>query len=554
MLSRKRPTPMRSLPWILAAGTLALLVTSGEAQAPGGIAYRVVIPSDGVHTFYREEAGRRTLWVRVQFKVLRAGDGTVTTDVDRTEIVVKEDGQKVAELEVFQPRAQPLTSVLAIDTSGSMASSGKMDEARKAATTFLDRLHPKADTGLILFNHLLHTREAPVGDPAHIAEHRARLRNLIAGARPGGGTAYLDATAEALRMLKDIEGRRAVVVLTDGQDMNSKNSLEEVIRQAQIAEVPVYTLGIGEPGRNQPVTTVLALDRSGSMADKANNTDALTKMEALYKAASRFVDLVRPGARTTLLPFSSRVENPRPFGADKDALERQIRQLKPKGKTKLYDAAFAGIETLIAENPPGKKAVVILTDGKDTDSRRRIEQVIRRAKQAGVALHTLGFGRPGDVRPEELKRMARETGGTYHHADNPQRLYEIFEDLSIQLHDDGIDEAALRRLAEQTGGKYFHARDVSQLQFLYEQLAEELQSTYTVTFPSRRPVHDGTVRGIDISVWRGGQRISEGGQADLQVHGVLVPEMSVWVYLGFLSLLGALLVLPAGLRKFLRPA
>ena len=84
---------------------------------------------------------------------------------------------------------------------------------------------------------------------------------------------------------------------------------------------------------------------------------------------------------------------------------------------------------------------------------------------------------------------------------------------------------------------------------IYEELADELQTTWTVTFPSRRSSHDGTARGIDVSVWRNGVRVSNVGRADYNVHGVVVPELSTRVYLGFLAVLGVLLALPVGLRR-----
>jgi hypothetical protein len=73
-----------------------------------------------------------------------------------------------------------------------------------------------------------------------------------------------------------------------------------------------------------------------------------------------------------------------------------------------------------------------------------------------------------------------------------------------------------------------------------------------VTFPSRRSSHDGTARGIDVSVWREGVRVSNVGSADYNVHGVVVPELSSRVYLGFLGLLAALLLVPPGLRRLYR--
>ena len=124
-----------------------------------------------------------------------------------------------------------------------------------------------------------------------------------------------------------------------------------------------------------------------------------------------------------------------------------------------------------------------------------------------------------------MHRMGVETHGSYHHARNKKTLYEIFEKLSIDLHDDGIDEAALKRLAEETGGKYYPAQDIDRLQLIYEGLAQELQTTYTVTFPSLRQDYDGTSRDIGISIWRKGVQVSDVLREGYNVPGVVVPEM-----------------------------
>lgn len=498
--------------------------------------------------------GKPTLYVTVQFKIIRP-DGQLADDVSPNEIRVEEDHRPVSDVQVQMPSAlDTLTTILAIDMSGSMAERGKMEEAKQAAARFLDRLHGRADCGLILFDHELRVREPPVGDPQRFAKHRDRLRQIIRTAQPGGGTAYLDATAEALAMLRGAKGRKAVVLLTDGVDLNSRHAPAELIRLSQAAGVPVYTVGVGEPGKNEPVTTVLVLDQSGSMRHPAETGSRISKIEALRRAASRFVDLMRPGARTTLMPFNDIIETPRPFTNDKPTLKKRIQQLTPHGGTLLYDATYEAVQTLEAARPDGKRAVVVLTDGVDEEpgSRHRVEEVIQRAREAGVPLHMLGLGRPGDLDEDVMQQMASATGGTYHHARNEQLLFEIFENLSIQLHDDGIDEAALRKLADDTGGRYFHARDLGQLKFIYEGLAEELQTTYTVTFPSLRQDYDGTSRDINISVWRKGTQVSTVLREGYNVPGVVVPEMEPGVYLALLSVLAGLLSLSAVLRRFAR--
>jgi VWFA-related protein len=539
----------------LVAAVLACAALPVVAQAPGGMDYDVKI--DKVFVAAREPPGKPpAIYVTVQFKLLHAGDARPVGELGGDEkIVVEEDGKPVAEFDLSAPKANALTTVLAMDVSGSMAASHKIEEARAAAAVFLDRLDPHADCGLILFDHKLQVVVDPVRDAARRAEHRDRLRREVRAAKPMGGTAYLDATYRAIEMLGDVTGRRAVLVMTDGVDLNSKATLKEVIKKAHARDVPVYTLGVGEPGRGEPVTTVLVLDHSGSMAEPADDKDKVTKIEALRRAAGRFVDIMRPGAKTTLLPFSTQVERAGPFSADKAALKQRIKLLpEAKGGTLLYDATYDAVLTLEAARPEGKRAVVVLTDGVDEapGSRHRVEEIIEEAKRVGVPLYMLGLGRPGEVNDKVMRRLAEATGGKYFHASNEQELFTLFEDLSIELHDDGIDEATLKELAQKTGGKYYPARNVSELQLIYAQLAEELQTTWTVTFRSPRSSNDGTARPVDISVVRGGARVSNVGSADYNVHGVVVPELSQPVYLGFLALLGGLLVLPAGLRRLHR--
>src|SRR5262249_43033376 len=162
-------------------------------------------------------------------------------------------------------------------------------------------------------------------------------------------------------------------------------------------------------------------------------------------------------------------------------LKADISHLKASGDTALFDATFNGILTLEASGRGGKRAVLVLTDGKDTNSHRRVDDVIKAAQQTHTPLHMLGLGTEQDIDRKVMERMAAETGGTFHHVQGSAQLIQIFEQLSIDLHDEGIDEASLRALAEKTGGKYFLARDVSQLRLHFGDIAQELQTTFSLT-------------------------------------------------------------------------
>jgi VWFA-related protein len=544
---------MRTLPPFLALALVGLMATPAPAETRPDAAFGVEIDPRSVYSAVRPREGKNTRVVGLQFQIKRLADQKIDVSFLPEEVRVFEDNKPVLNLQILAP-SQKLSVVLALDISGSMARARKMEDARAAALNFLDRLGADAEVGLILFDHLLRVKEAPQRDASKKVAHREKLRQFIRDAKPQGGTAYLDATVKATELLRGCTGRKVAIVMTDGVDMNSNASLKTAVDSAVREDVTVYTVGIGEKGKNDPVTTVLVLDRSGSMNEKADDKDTLTKIEALRRAAARFVDLMRHNASTTILSFSSELDPPLSFTGDKLALKSRIHNIAAEGSTRLYDATFAGVETLVAGDTLGKRAVVVLTDGKDEGNPaiHDDDEVVARAKEAKIPLYMLGLGRPGEINEPVMRKMARETGGEYYHAGNQEKLLEVFENLSIELHDDGIDETTLKELAEKTGGKYTHVSELSQLELFYKQLADELQTTYKVTFDSRRPSHDGTARGIDVRLFRNNEEVGTGGQIDDVARGVVVPQMSYLVYMAFLAGLGALLVVPGMFRRAAR--
>lgn len=518
------------------------------AQDAAKVQYEVVI--DKVHTVVRDREGERGRFVTVQFRLKRAGTEELATDVN-DDLIVLEDDKPVGKVEIHRPRSNELTTILALDISGSMDKSDKMDQARKAANLFLDKLHAKADCGLILFNHdMVRPMISPVRDPMRFAENREKVRAAINAAKPRGGTAYLDATAEAVKMLDGVSGRKVIVVMTDGVDLNSKHKLSEVIDLARTAEIPVYTLGVGEPGQNEPVTTVLVLDRSNSMQAAAGN--GKNKLQAAQEAAGRFIDIMRPGSKATFTAFADVVDRPGPFTDDKADLKKRVNSVKMHVKTLFFDGTYQGVATLARENREGKKAVLALTDGLDTTGAaglKRLDETIQLARKHNIAIYPFGFG--ARVNDAAMTRMAKETGGQFFRPKDGQALIEMYEGLSIRLHDEGIDEASLQQLAADTGGRYFHARNVEDLKLIYEQVAEELQSSYTVTYQSRR-VQDGTASSVKIVVERHGRRVSNEAADSFARHGVVLAQLHPGVYLVLLLTLGGLLTLPRGVRHWQR--
>ena len=535
---------------------LALAVLQAPAQSTKPkTAYKVEFnPAKDVEQL----EGTQTIEVKVRYAITLDGKKVDKLDGDY-KLVVEENGHFVKEVNLARSSApDELSAILTIDTSGSMAGHERMDQARKAADVFLKKLPSRVDCGLILFDHEMRVKLAPVFE-------REPLLAKINATQPRGGTAYLDAAFESVTMLRGTkDGRnRAVVLMTDGIDLNSKKTIDEVIAEANRGDqVKIYTIGIGEPGKLEQVTTVLALDHSGSMKPPADDNDTTPKIEALHLAAVRYLDSMSSVGRVSIIPFSTYVSTPWAF-RDKTkvaALKIKIKkELEPKGEldangeTALFDATYEAINVLEADNAKGKRAVVAMTDGYDNSSRRRVEEVVERAKEAKIPLYLLGFGRAGEIDQATMSQMAQSTGGKFYHAKNKDALIEIFEELAIQLHDDGIDEAALKQIAKETGGLYYPVKNVSELKFILEKVTQSIQQEPHVVFKSLIQSADGTQRKVTLKLVErdagGTERVLDERIGSYQMRGLVIAEMNHLVYLVLLLVLGGLIALPALLRR-----
>jgi Ca-activated chloride channel homolog len=163
-------------------------------------------------------------------------------EISADDLVVEEDGveQKV---ETFHEAVAPVSIVLALDASGSMRKSAETVAA--AARTFVEALRPEDKLELLFFS-----------DGVLVAHdfqtNRQVSLDAINAYRPAGGTALFDALAGSFTALKNVEGRRAVVVMTDGRDENnagnapgSRQTLNAVLDMAKEIEATVLPIGLG---------------------------------------------------------------------------------------------------------------------------------------------------------------------------------------------------------------------------------------------------------------------------------------------------------------------
>ena len=145
------------------------------------------------------------------------------------------DNEKPQTIVFFQNEIQPITVVVMLDTSGSMTLT--LDLLRQAAEQFLIRLLP-ADKGRVgAFNDKIQFSSRFTND-------RDQLVSDVKGLDYGNGTRLWDAVGASIDELKGVEGRRVILVFTDGDDTSSKIGLGTVVERARADEVMIYAIGL----------------------------------------------------------------------------------------------------------------------------------------------------------------------------------------------------------------------------------------------------------------------------------------------------------------------
>lgn len=199
--------------------------------------------------------------IRTSLEFTGVGAGQTALALAREDLVVLEDGVP-QEIDVFQEAVLPVTFMLALDSSGSMKRSA--ERAQESAREFILAMRPEDNVGMIMF--------ATESDYIHSPTVRRDWSlDAIDKYVAEGGTALYDALYDSLAQLANVEGRRVVVVVTDGRDENapstgpgSVHTWDEVLKKLEQTEAAVYPVGIGSNVDRQRLQQLA--DRSGGAA------------------------------------------------------------------------------------------------------------------------------------------------------------------------------------------------------------------------------------------------------------------------------------------------
>ncbi len=210
-------------------------------------------------------------------------------------------------------------------------------------------------------------------------------------------------------------------VLRDGHTVNDlQQTAFTVLDDGKPVKVAKF-----EHVTNLPLSIGLAIDTSGSMQPR---------MAEAQKAASQFFsNTLRKGDRAFLVSFDSQPRLEQRWSPNLTDVNAGLAKLRADESTALFDAIvyslynFAGVR--------GQKALVVITDGKDTASKFSFDQAIEYARRAAVPIYGIGIGIKAtevDVR-YKFGRFCGETGGNVYYIDRAEDLHRIYADIQNEL-------------------------------------------------------------------------------------------------------------------------
>lgn len=181
--------------------------------------------------------GARTVAV---YATVTDKDGRLMPDLERDVFEIRDNG-KPQPLTVFSREVQPITVVTMLDRSGSMR--GNVGLVEKAAQEFVRRLGPEDKARIGTFAERIQIQ------PEGFTNDREALLQVLGSDRPvAGPTPLWNAVDEAITALRGQEGRKIVLIFSDGGDAPNagfKNrSIGDVMRSAQQEDVMVYAIGL----------------------------------------------------------------------------------------------------------------------------------------------------------------------------------------------------------------------------------------------------------------------------------------------------------------------
>src|SRR5262245_25624742 len=183
--------------------------------------------------------------------------------------------------------------------------------------------------------------------------------------------------------------------------------------------------------KKKAANVVLVMDTSGSMNDDR-------KIQNAREGATQLVTLLSDGDRLSLLPFNSKftwASQNLPMKTGREESARTISSLFAQGGTALYDSIDTAYQYLLSQNQHQEGdsilSVVVLTDGEDTESKTKLDDLMDRIRFDGethtIHVFTIAYGK--DAKKDILARIA-ETTQAKSYEGTPENIVSVFKDIS----------------------------------------------------------------------------------------------------------------------------
>lgn len=276
-----------------------------------------------------------------------------------------------------------------------------------------------------------------------------QLREVARRLAPGGASVTEDEPEEAATVEGSSRGTAEATTVLTGSVFRSNVRLVEVYATVTdsngkyVDDLPEEQFILREDGKP---TAITAFESRQALLNCVLLLDTTFSMQAalpvLKNAALQLIDQLRPADTVGVYTFSDSVLPVQPATLDRPAAKRAIVRARPRGETALYDALTRVIRDTALQS--GKKAIVVFTDGDDNFSSLSAEDVVRRAKIAGIPVYTIAQG--------------------------------------MALHNASL-LSQLAGISQATGGLPFAIREPGEIQPVFDVVAKDLAHGYLLTFP-----------------------------------------------------------------------
>ena len=262
------------------------------------------------------------------------------------------------------------------------------------------------------------------------------------------------------------------------------------------SDFTIYEDGVKQPilhfePTDAPFSLVLLLDTSGS---------TVNFRQQFKQAAWRFLDALAPEDRVAVIQFNAKVKTLAGFSTNRKKTAYAIQIADGAGETYFYEALKYALKELDKEGDKRRKAIVVMTDGLDTQLRNTDRASLAKARTDEEAIAAIDAKASGALNAV-LTAADRQGVSIYPLAlpsGDPKRL--PLPDPVIT----GIYSAArtrLQSLADRTGGRLNEIQRLDQMARLYAEVAAELRALYTVAYQARgERTRDGKWHAIKIEV------------------------------------------------------